>query len=66
MTRDVDHPRGGFRLRFGTKDSDRRFKKLVASSRDQGGVDVELLRQSASVFSPLIAANATFALKVGL
>lgn len=62
----VDHGRGGFRLRLGPKYTGSPVKKLATPLRDLVGVDVELLRQVGSVFSPLIAANATFALKAGL
>ncbi len=48
------------------EDAGRPFEKLTLPLRDLVGVDIELLRQLGSVFSPLIAAKATFALKPGV
>jgi hypothetical protein len=51
------------RLRF-PEDARRAFQKLIFPLRDLVGLHVKLLGKLGSVFSPLMAAKATLALKV--
>jgi hypothetical protein len=58
--------RGVCRRLGSTKHIGRARQQLLLPVRDLRGVDLKVLRNSASVLSPLTAANATCALNVAL
>jgi hypothetical protein len=63
---DVDGRACRFRLSFIAENARRPLNELIFPLLDLVGVHIELLHNSTSVCSPLMAASATFALKAGL